>query len=95
MNMGISCFLATASSRAALSFTWLTVPDEDAMSMQRMVWMESMTTRSGFSFSIRPQISSTSFSAARKMFSCGTFSRAARSLTCRTDSSPVIYSTVC
>ena len=63
--------------------------------MQRIVWMESMTTRSGFSFSIRPQISSTSFSAARKMLSCGTFSRAARSLTCRTDSSPVIYKTLC
>ena len=29
------------------------------------------------------------------MFSCGTFRRAARSLTCRTDSSPVIYKTVC
>ena len=57
--------MATASSRAALSFTWLTVPDEEEMSMQRMVWMESMTTRSGFSFSIRPQISSTSFSATR------------------------------
>ena len=29
------------------------------------------------------------------MLSCGTFSRAARSLTCRTDSSPVIYKTLC
>ena len=37
MNMGISCFLATASSRAALSFTWLTVPEEEEISMQRMV----------------------------------------------------------
>ena len=62
---GISCFLATASRRAGLSFTWLTVPEEEEMSAQRMVWIESMTTRSGFSFSIRPQISSTSFSAAR------------------------------
>ena len=59
--------------------------------MHRIVWMESMTTSSGFSFSIRPQISSTSFSAARKILSCGTFNRAARSLTWRTDSSPVIY----
>ena len=32
MNMGISCFLATASRRAALSLTWLTVPDDDEMS---------------------------------------------------------------
>ena len=65
MNMGTSCFLATANSRAVLSLTWLTVPAEEEMSAQRMVWMESITTRSGFSFSIRPQISSMSFSAAR------------------------------
>ena len=45
--------MATASRRAALSLTWLTVPDDDEMSIQRMVWMESMTTRSGFSFSIQ------------------------------------------
>ena len=68
----------------------LTVPEEEEMSVHRMVWIESMTTRSGRSFSIRPQISSTSFSAARKILSWAMFRRAARSFTCRIDSSPVI-----
>ena len=63
------------------------------MSVQRIVWIESMTTRSGFIDSIRPQISSTSLSATSEILSCGTSRRTARSLIWRTDSSPVTYST--
>ena len=76
-----------------LSLTCDTVPEEEEISVQRMVWIESMTTRPGLVASINPQISSTSLSATREMFSCGTPRRSARSLICRTDSSPVTYST--
>ena len=89
MKVGISSVLATFKKRAELSLTWLTVPAEEEISVQRIVWMESMTTRSGFIDSIRPQISSTSLSATSEMLSSGTFRRTARSLICRTDSSPV------
>ena len=89
MKVGISSVLATFKKRAELSLTWLTVPAEEEISVQRIVWIESMTTRSGFIDSIRPQISSTSLSATSEMLSSGTFRRTARSLICRTDSSPV------
>ena len=93
IKVGISFVFATFKKRAELSLTWLTVPEDDATSVQRIVWMESITTRSGFICSISPQISSTSLSATMEILSCGTSSRTARSLICRTDSSPVTYRT--
>ena len=80
------------SSRAALSFTWLTVPDDDEISVQRIVWMESMTTRSGFiRFDQAADLVHVALGGQRDVLLRASFSRAARSFTCRTDSSPVTY----
>ena len=52
MMTGVPLSLANFSSMAAHSRIWLTEPGDDSTFSVAMVWMESMTTRSGATLSM-------------------------------------------
>ena len=76
------------------SFTWLTLPGEALTSPLYMVWMESTMSTSGRMAWTASTRFSKLVSARRYRPSPRTFSRSARSLICRSDSSPETYSTL-
>ena len=71
-----------------LSLTWDTLPGAEDTASLYMVWMESMTTTSGFSVSIASRMSSRFVSHSSRRRSVKSPIRFARSLICCRDSSP-------
>jgi len=88
MKVGTPVFLAKAISRPALSRTWLTLPGALPSSGRNIVWMESMTSVPGLSFSVAESTFSRSVSANRCSSSPVTPRRSARMRVCTSDSSP-------
>ena len=78
---------------AAHSLTCATEPGAEVSSSEYTVWMESITTASGFSFAIAACIFSSCISANRCIAFASTVNRLARSAICWADSSPLTYRT--
>ena len=76
------------------SFTWLTLPGEAVISPWYRVWMESTMSTSGCRVCTASSTLPRSVSESRCIPSPFTFSRSARSLIWRSDSSPDTYSTL-
>ena len=85
--------LAMRVSCAAHSRTWATEPGAEVSASEYSVWIESMTTTSGFSASIVPWMRSSWISASSARFGLSIPRRRARSAICEPDSSPLTYNT--
>src|ERR1035437_1515839 len=92
--MGMPLFFAAYMSWAQLSFTWFTLPATESRSSLKVVCMESMTARAGFSFSMIEVIFSMPVSTTSMSFSALTPVLSARSFICSKDSSPEKYMTL-
>ena len=88
-NAAMPSVFATRRISAAHSRTCDTEPGALATSGRSIVWMESMTTSSGFVFSMCVLMVSRFVSLTTKSFSAIAFSRSARMRICRVLSSPV------
>ena len=85
---GVPVIFAQRARSAAQPRTWLTLPALDSKSGSKRVWMESTSRREGFMRSATSRIRRTSVSAKRWMSGLSAPSRRARSLICRSLSSP-------
>ena len=82
-------FLAKRIRACAEARTWVTVPGADSTVSVHMVWIESITiSRGGLPSDSVAMMSSTEVSAASCTGALASPSRAARSRTCATASSP-------